>query len=231
MFSATEILAASANILWLVSSPILTVFGLRDWKRKRRDAGVRVKIPLALGVVLLADWVFFISFMVHSATPYGMYFRTSWTTAALLLLSVVMAIAALAAPIGRWQLALASLLIVSLWICVGYAPAHYLRRVDGGSVAVDDQPAAASVYLGHPTDMEAEAFALVRLERGGDGYLLDFDSEKVRLASDLEYVRVPGGVWYLKSMQQGQFADPLPPRQTNQFRVRSRDGHVITVQF
>jgi len=218
------------NILWLLSPPILTGFGLRDWKRKRRGGGLRVKLPLALGMVLLADWVLFVNFVIQSGTPYGMYFRTTWATAALLLLSFLAAITSLAAPMGRWQLALAGVLILSLRICIGYAPARYLSR-DCATVAVDDNPVAASVYLGHPTDMEAEAFALVRLEHGGGDYLLDFDSERVRSANGSEYVRIPGGVWYLRSMQSGVFAEPLPPRQLNQFRILSRDGHVVTVQF
>lgn len=218
------------NILWLVSPPILTVFGLRDWRRKRRGGGLRVKLPLALGIVLLADWGLFVQFVIQSATPYGMYFRTTWATAALLLLSFLAAIASLVAPMGRWQLGLAGILILSLWVW-GYVPAHYLNRVDFVTVTVDDRPVAASVYLGHPTDMEAEAFALVRLEHGGGDYLLDFDSENVRSANGSEYVRIPGGAWYLRSMQSGAFAEPLPPRQLNQFRLLSRDGRVITVQF
>ena len=218
------------NIVWLLSPPILTVFGLRDWKRKRRGEGLRAKLPLALGIVLVADWVSFVNFVIQSGTPYGMYFHTTWVTAALLVLSILATIASLAAPMGRWQLALAGVLILSLWVCVGYAPAHYLHRFSA-TVAVDDHPVAASVYLGHPTDMEAEAFALVRLEHGAGDYLLDFDSEKVRLADGSEYVRIPGGVWYLRSVQSGAFTKVLPCRELNQFRILSRDGHVVTVQF
>lgn len=231
MSTAIPILVATANILWLASPPTLTLFGLRDWKGKRRGGRLRVELPLAVGMVLLTDWVLFVRFVIQSATPYGMYFRTTWTTAALLLLSFLAAIASLAAPMGRWQIALAGVLTLSLWVCVGYAPAHYLSRVEFVSVAVDDHPVAASVYLGHPTDMEAEAFALVRLEHEDGDYLLDFDSEKARPATASEYVRIPGGVWYLRSMQSGTFAEPLPSRQLNQFRVLSRDGHVVTVQF
>lgn len=226
-----SVLAVTANILWLISPLILTVFGLREWKRKRHDTSLRHGLPLALGTVLLADWALFVYFVIQSATPYGMYFRTSWATAALLLLSFLAVIAAFAAEIGRWQLVLAGALIVSLWVGVGYAPAHYLRIIDFGTVSVDDRPVAAHVYLGHPTDMEAEAFALVRLEHGGGDYLLNFDPEKVRPASHSEYVRIPGGVWYLRPMQRGTFAEPLPSRELNQFRVRSSDGRVITVQF
>lgn len=219
------------KILWVVSPPILTIFGLGDWKRKRDGRGLTPKLPLAVGTVLLLDWVLFVQFVIHSATPYGMYFRTTWATAALLLLSSLAAIALLTSPMIRWQMAVGGVLISSLWICIAYAPAHYLGRIDFATVTVNARPVAASVYLGHPTDMEAEAFALVRLEHGGGDYLLNFDSEKVRAANLTEYVRIPGGVWYLRSMQSGTFAEPLPPRQLNQFRVLSRDGRVITVQF
>jgi hypothetical protein len=228
MFTAITILV---NILWLVSPLILIGFGLRGWKQKRRHRGVGTNLPIALGTVLLADWVLFVRFVIQSETTYGMYFKTTWATAALLLLSALTAIASLSAPTGRWQLALAGVLILSLWVSVGYAPAHYLRRIDFASVTVDDHSFEASVYLGHPTDMEAEAFALVRLEHAGGNYLLDFDSERVRPANGSEYVHIPGGVWYLRSMQSGTFTEPLPPRQMNQFRVLSRDGRIITVQF
>jgi hypothetical protein len=159
-----------------------------------------------------------------------MYFRTSWATTVLLLFSLLAAVVSFAAAAGRWQLVSASFLIVSLWVCIGYAPAHYLRRVDFGTVKVDDHAVSAFVYLGHPTDMEAEAFALVRLENGAD-YLFNFDSEKARPARDSEYIRVPGGIWYLRPMQGGAFTEPLPPQRMNQFRVPSNDGHVIVVQF
>lgn len=231
MTTTHSVLVVTANILWLVSPLILTAFGLRDWKRKRLGTSLRQEIPLALGTVLLADWSFFVYFVIHSATPYGMYFRTSWATAALVLLSFISAIAALAGGTGRRQLAFASALIVSLWVCIGYAPAHYLRRANFGTVTVDDHLAGADVYLGHPTDMEAEAFALVRIEHGGGDYVLNFDSETVRPASESEYVRIPGGVWFLRSTQRSAFAEPLPSRQLNKFRVRSGDGHMITMQF
>jgi hypothetical protein len=160
-----------------------------------------------------------------------MYFRTSRETAVLLLLSFISGIATFAGSSGRWQLAFASAMIVSLWVCIGYAPAHYLRRATFGSVSVDDQPAGAYVYLGHPTDTEAEAFALVQIEKGGGDYLLNFDSGKIRPASESEYVRIPGGVWFFRSMQDGTFAETSPRRHMNQFLIRSGEGHVIAVQF
>ena len=228
MPNAIKMFIAAANILWLVSPPILIGLGVWDWKRKRHDSGK--VLPLGIGTALFADWGFFVYFVVHSETPYGMYFRPSWMAAALLLLSLLGAIVSVAATMGRWQMISASVLILSLWVWIGYAPAHHLTRVDFATVTVDNRPIAASVYLGHPTDMQAEAFALVRLEHGS-GYMLDFDSGKVRPTRDSEYLRIPGGVWYLRAMQSGTFGDPLPPTQLNQFRVLSADGHVLTVQF
>jgi hypothetical protein len=231
MSNAIGIFVAAAKILWLVLPPILTVFGLRSWKRNRSGTGFRVALPLALGTVLLSEWVLFIHFMIHSATPYGMYFRTNRGTDELLLLSFLVAIGSVAAPTGRWQLVAASVLILSLWVGVGYAPAHYLSRIEFAKVSVNDQSVAASVYMGQPTDSEAEALALVRLENGEGDYLLDFGSEKTRPTERSEYIRVPGGVWFLRSMQSGAFAEPLPPRQMNQFRLLGLDGRVVTVQF
>lgn len=225
------IFAATLNILWFVLPPILTVFGLRSWKRNRTGTGFQAAFPLALGMVLISEWALFLRFVIHSATPYGMYFRTNRGTDALLLLALLVVIGSLAAQTGRWQLAAASVLIVSLWVGIGYSPAHYLSRVEWATVSVDDRAVAASVYLGQPTDMEAEALALVRLENGEGDYLLDFDSEKIRPAKRSEYVRIPGGIWYLRPMQSGTFVEPLPSRQMNQFRLLGHDGRVVTVQF
>jgi hypothetical protein len=96
-----SVLAATANILWLLSPLILTVLGVRDWKRKRRDTSLRLELSLALRTLLLADWALFVYFVIQSATPYGMYFRTSWATTALLSVSFLAVIAAFAARTGR----------------------------------------------------------------------------------------------------------------------------------
>jgi hypothetical protein len=187
-------------------------------------------LPVALGIVLLVDWVLFIRLVVQSETPYGAYYHTSGSTAILLTIPLLAFIASRAAPAGRWQLSLASVLLVSLWVGIGYAPAHWLTRVDFGRVSIDNHPVPASVYFGRPTDSEAEAVALVRIQDGGD-YFLDFGSEKVRQGSRSEYVRLVGGVWCFRSMQTGSFVEPLPSRKMNQFRILSHDGHLITVEF
>ena len=55
------------------------------------------------------------------------------------------------------------------------------------------------------------AFALVRLKHGGSDYLLDFDTGKVRLASRSEYIRFPGGLWYLRLTSEMVLAAASPP--------------------
>ncbi len=202
---------------------------MRDWRRERAGTALRT-LPLALGTVLLADWALFLHFLIQSQTAYGEYYRTSWRTAILLLLPFLALIASIVAPVGKWKLLVGSMLIVTLWVCVAYAPAHWLTRVDFARVTIDNYPVPASVYLGHPTDSESDAIALVRLKDEGD-YFLDFGSEKVRQASRSDYVRFVGGAWCFRSMQYGRFVEPLPFRKMNEFRVLSRAGHLIAVQF
>jgi hypothetical protein len=46
---------------------------------------------------------------------------------------------------------------VSLWFL--YVPGHWLTRVGFGTVTVDDRPAQADLYIGHPAQNQAEAIA------------------------------------------------------------------------
>jgi hypothetical protein len=75
---------------------------------------------------------------------------------------------------------------VGLWFT--YVPGHWLTRVKFGTVTVDDHPAQADVYIGHPTQNEAEAIAFVHVPAVGD-YFLDFEGEAYREASNHEFVR------------------------------------------
>ncbi len=228
--SISVILRALSLISWLVSPVFLTIFALFAWRRTHDNAGTRRLLPLALITALLADWVLFIVILARSETPYGAYYKPSWNTAALLSLALAALFSSFTVRTGRWQLAMASALLVSLWVCVVYAPGHWMTRVDFGSVLVGDQPVAASIYFGHPTDSEADAVALVRLQDGRD-YFLDFGSEKVREGRRSEYFRLFRGVWCFDNMEAGAFVDPLPNATMNQFRFRSRTGDLITVQF
>lgn len=118
---------------------------------------------------------------------------------------------------------------MGLWLM--YVPGHWLTRVVGfGTVTVDNRPAQADLYIGHPTYNEAEAIAFVHVPAVGD-YLLDFEGEAYREASKREFVRFNRGVWTFRSMNKGPFGALLPFRKVNELRFSSSKGHTIVVQF
>jgi hypothetical protein len=117
--------------------------------------------------------------------------------------------------------------IACFWLAV--SPTHWLRKVDFGTVQVDEHQVDADIFFGNP-EGEAEAIVLVHLRDGSD-YFLDFGSERVRPGSASEYVRLFGGVWCFRSMQKGSFGEPLPFRRLNEFRIPTQGGHVVSVQF
>lgn len=112
---------------------------------------------------------------------------------------------------------------------LGYAPDHWLRPFDDGSVQIDGRAVRAEFYIGHPTDNEADAFVLVHASGVGN-YLLNFDDEDYRESSSREFIRLPFGAWMFRSMRKGPFGAPLPSQKENEFRVSSR-GHVVTMDF
>jgi hypothetical protein len=115
-----------------------------------------------------------------------------------------------------------------LWLV--YAPEHWLMPVTFGTVTVDERPVRADVYMGHPTQNEAEAIAFVHVPGVGD-YFLDFEGEAYREASNREFVHVNRGVWTFRPMNKGPFGAPLPFRRMNEFRLSSSNGHTVAVQF
>ena len=72
-------------------------------------------------------------------------------------------------------------LLLMVFIVVGfwffYAPTHWLAPFTG-AVSVDEHIVEANLYIGHPTDNEAEAIAFVHVPGIGD-YVLDFEQEKI----------------------------------------------------
>ena len=114
-----------------------------------------------------------------------------------------------------------------LWFV--YAPEHWLHAINSAAVRVDGRPVRAEVYIGQPTDNEAQAIALVHVPDVGD-YFLDFEEEEYREASSRDFVRMKRGAWTLKSMRDGHFLVPLPFQKLNEFRFSSR-GRIVAVQF
>ena len=97
-------------------------------------------------------------------------------------------------------------------------------------VKVDDRVVPASIYIGNPTNSEAEAVSLIHVPGVGN-YLFSFDTEKYREASSREFIRLPFGAWTFKSMVNGPFVEPLPSQNMNALRIKSSTGHNIVVQF
>jgi hypothetical protein len=111
-----------------------------------------------------------------------------------------------------------------------YAPAHWMTRVDFATVRLDDRVVSADVYMGHPTNREAEAYVLVHTSAAGD-YFLNFEDEGYRQVSGEVLLRTPWGAWTLKSMDHGPWKSPLPFLQMNEFRIAASDGRVVKISF
>jgi hypothetical protein len=163
---------------------------------------------------------------VRSQTQDGMIFETSVLTHVLLLLACVVAILG----VRKWPLLMANVALVSLWIGVAYAQAHWLTKSGHCTVRIDGQPENATVYMGSPTDNEAEDVALVDIPGAGD-YFLSFGTEKIKPATNREFIHLPGGIWVFKSMRELRFVSPLPFMAADQWRIAAPDGRVIEVQW
>lgn len=132
----------------------------------------------------------------------------------------------------RLKVGIALVLLVAVAVFVWFSyPEHWLGHVSSfATVTVDDRPAQAKTYLGHPTDNEAEAFLLVNIDGAGD-YLFNFEEQSYRQVSRSEFVRLPGGVLTFTPMSKGRWLMPLPFRNLNEFRVASPAGQLIVVRF
>jgi hypothetical protein len=217
-------------VAWLVSPPFLVALAVLRWRRSRTGSVTKSSILVPVAVVVVANWALFILLFIKAQTPYGVVFQTSALTHTLLFLSCVGAVASLTIATGRWLLFSANIFLITVWIVVAYAPAHWMGEWDYGKVTVDGRPTSASLFIAHPSDSEAEAIVLVHIPTVSD-YFLSFGEEKVRLAGKHEYIRLPGGVWCLPSLRDMAFVDPLPPQRLNEFRIASPQGRIVSVHF
>lgn len=194
---------------------------LRDWKKVS---------PVLLGVVALINWIVLVCFIANEKVGVGLDYHLSHWTPALLGLSLLSVVVSIGAYAFRRSFLIANFLLLFMWFDIGYAPSHWLERVDFSSVSVNGQPVPATVYIGNPTLSEAEAIAFVQVPSVGN-YFVDFSSENFREASSHEVIVLRFGAWTWKPMNQGQFRPPLPYLHVNECRIPMSDGRVMAVAF
>ena len=107
---------AGIATVWLLSPPVLAVIALRLWKHLKRPDGLKAGLPVAIGVAVLANWLLFIAFAVAGQIGgFGSHYRTTRVADVFLLASFLVLVASIFAYVGRWQLSLASFLMLALW--------------------------------------------------------------------------------------------------------------------
>lgn len=218
-------------IAWLLSPVIIVMVAFLRRQKRDHDSLEHSRLRRAHALAIAANWILFVRLLIESQTPYGMDVQTSLLTHGLLVLASAGAVISISVRPRRWSCLLGNVILITLWVGVAYAPAHWLRKWDYGTVKIDGRPTPASIYIGNPTDSEAEAVVLVHVPATAADYFISFEDEKVRTASAREYVRMPGGIWTFRSMREMVFTDPLPSRQINEFRIASPKGDIVSVQF
>jgi len=112
-----SVIRVSIAALWLLSPPVLAIFALRLWKRKERPIGWKAAWPLVTAAAVLANWFLFIAFVLTGQIGgFGSHYMTTRLADVFLLVSVLVLIASILAYVGRWQLSLASTLMLALWV-------------------------------------------------------------------------------------------------------------------
>ena len=112
--SAVRIFIAA---IWLLSPPVLATFAAMRWRRGERRGGWKGVWPLVSASAVLMNWLGFLAFLFAGQIGgFGSHYMTSRLADWFLLFSIAALIASLIAYVGRWQLVLASLLVLALWV-------------------------------------------------------------------------------------------------------------------
>lgn len=83
----------------------------------RRPNGLNAGLPVAVGAAVLANWLLFIAFAgAGQIGGFGSHYMTTRLADVFLLASLLVLIASIFAYVGRWQLSLASFLMLTLWV-------------------------------------------------------------------------------------------------------------------
>jgi hypothetical protein len=113
---AASLIRASIAAIWVLSPPILAILAFRLWRRKQRPVGWKAAWPIVTGAAVLANWVLFITFLANGQIGgFGSHYMTTRLADVFLLVSLLALIASILAYVGRWQLSLASVLMLALW--------------------------------------------------------------------------------------------------------------------
>ena len=125
----------------------------------------------------------------------------------------------------------AAIVLVLIALCFYSSPEHWLRHVPNfATLTINGRRVEAESYLGNPTDNEADAFLLVKMDHR-QAYLFAFEDEKYRQVATHEFVRLPWGAFLLSRMSRGPWQEPLPAIGMNEFSIKSSAGQLIVVKF
>jgi len=112
-----SVIRVSIAAMWLLSPPLLALLALRLWKRKERPIGWKAAFPLITAAAVLANWVVFIAFVAAGQIGgFGSHYMTTRLADVFLLVSLLVLAASILTYVGRWQLSLASALMLALWV-------------------------------------------------------------------------------------------------------------------
>jgi hypothetical protein len=116
-FLLASVIRISIAAIWLLSPPVLAILAVRRWKRGERRAGWKDVWSLVAASGVLMNWfLFLLFFFAGQIGGFGSHYMTTRLADWFLLLSIAVLIASLIAGVGRWQLSLASVLVLALWI-------------------------------------------------------------------------------------------------------------------
>jgi len=103
--------------IWLLSPPVLATLAAMRWRRGERRVGWKGVWPIVAACAVLLNWLLFLAFLCAGQVGgFGSHYMTTRLADWFLLLSLAVLIASLIAYVGRWQLFLASLLVLALWV-------------------------------------------------------------------------------------------------------------------
>jgi hypothetical protein len=114
---AASVIRVSIAGVWLLSPPFLAGLALRSWRRRQGPVGWKAIWPLVTAVAVLANWLLFIALVFTGQIGgFGSHYMTTRLADIFLLVSLLVLISSFLAYVGRWQLCLASFLMLALWV-------------------------------------------------------------------------------------------------------------------